>query len=341
MTTRKVLQAGSRLLVVLALLVFGARLGIGSAQAQEHKLTLILPLTAIYALPYFAADDWGTFKEEGLVVEFKVVNGDQNAIRAMLSGSADVATGIGPPILFELAGRGGKVKVIDSPMRITDYFLIIGKGKGNALKDLVGKRVAISTPGSMPHLLPQMMLKKNGIDPAKAGMSFVAIGSMSARLQAIIADKVDASIVDTQATLVGKNDITILTSTAEQFPEGLAYGYSVVSDDALKNPKLRAAFVALGKSVIRASRTIMAEPDRAAAVMYERFKRSVDLELLKSVVRQLNAQKVWNTSQGVERSVYDFTLNTYLSANTIPKSVPYETAVDPTVGADAVKSLVK
>lgn len=341
MTSSQPFRTTRRLLVLFAMLILGAAQVVRLAHAQDNKLTLVLPLTAIYALPYFAADDWGMFKEEGLSVEFKVVNGDQNAIRAMLTGSADVATGVGPPVLFEVVGRGGAVKVIDSPMRITDYFLIIGKGKGTTLKDLAGKRVAISTPGSMPHLLPQMMLKKNGIDPAKAGMSFIAIGSMSARLQAIIADKVDASIVDTQATLVGKNDITILTSTAEQFPEGLAYGYSVVSDEALKNPKFRAAFVALNRSVIRASRTIMSEPDRAAAVIHERFKRSVDLELLKAVVRQLNLQKVWNTGQGVERGVFDFTLNAYLGANTIPKAVPYEAAVDPTIGADALKSLAK
>lgn len=329
---------GIRRLLVVICAVFGIA-ATHLASAQEHKLTLMLPLTAIYALPYFTADDLGIFKEEGLAVEFKVVNGDQNAMRAMLSGSAEVATGIGPPILFELAARGGKVKVIDSPMRITDYFLIIGKGKGSTLKDLAGKRIAISTPGSMPHLLPQMMLKKNGIDPVKAGMSFVAIGGMSARLQSIIADKVDASIVDTQATLVGKKDITVITSTAEQFPEGLAYGYSIVTDEALKNPKLRAAFVALGRGVIRASRAIMSDPDRAAVVLHERFKKSVDLDLLKDVVRQLNAQKVWNTGQGVEKTVYDFTLNAYLEANTIPKAVPYEAAVDPSIGGEALKTL--
>jgi len=339
MTVFEIFRALRRTFFAGTVICVGSMQTSGIAQAQEHKLTLMLPLTAIYALPYFAAEDLGIFKEEGLAVEFKVVNGDQNAMRAMLSGSGEVATGIGPPILFELAGRGGKVKVIDSPMRVTDYFLIMGKGKGSALKDLAGKRVAISTPGSMPHLLPQMMLKKNGIDPAKAGISFVAIGGMSARLQAIVADKVDASIVDTQATLVGQKDVTVITSTAEQFPEGLAYGYSIVTEDALKNPKTRMALVALGRSVIRASRAIMEDPDRAAIILHERFKKSVDLDILKAVVRQLNAQKVWNTGQGVEKSVYDFTLQSYLAANTIPKAVPYDAAVDPLIGAEALKSL--
>jgi NitT/TauT family transport system substrate-binding protein len=254
----------------------------------------------------------------------------------MISGSADVAIGVGPPVLFELVGQGAEVKAIDSPMRITDYFMVMGKGKGDTLKDLAGKRIAISTPGSMPHLLPQMILKKNGIDPS--GIAFIAIGSMSARLQAIIAGKVDASIVDTQATLVGGNDIVIITSVPEQFPEGLAYGYTVVSASSLKNPSTRKALVALNRGVMRAVKGIYADPDRAAEVMYERLQHSLDLNLLKQIVRRLNSLKIWGEGLGVEAGVYDFTLKTYLEANTISKSVPYESAVDPTIEADAAQS---
>src|SRR3569833_1327559 len=78
--------------------------------ADETKFTLVYATPpAPYLAAFYVAEDKGFFKESGLTMEYKTVAGDQNGMRALITGAGDV-TVVGAPILYEAVINGGKVK---------------------------------------------------------------------------------------------------------------------------------------------------------------------------------------------------------------------------------------
>src|SRR4029079_18399809 len=71
------------------------------ASSADLKMTFAMPTTpAPYLLPFFLAKDLGWLEKAGLTVEEKVVTGDTNCMRAVISGEADT-TLIGPNTIMQ------------------------------------------------------------------------------------------------------------------------------------------------------------------------------------------------------------------------------------------------
>ena len=142
--------AAGRTLVVTLLLpaLFGARAGPRrSSQA---------PTTIKYGAPtatpdittvgvYFAIEN-GYFKREGLDVQVTRYPGSTTAMRALLSGDADVVETGGDTALLAMES-GAKIDILLSPVaRSTD--VVVAKAPIASLADLKGKSFAVSAPGS-------------------------------------------------------------------------------------------------------------------------------------------------------------------------------------------------
>jgi NitT/TauT family transport system substrate-binding protein len=311
-----------------------------AAQTSPTKLTVVMPgAPETYMLSFFVADDAGFYRDAGLAVDIKVVNGNQNALRAIITGAGDVAV-VGHPIMYEAIINSAKLKGIGGGNQtLMDYYLVLAKGKGTELKDAAGKILAISTPGSMPQLLPEMMFKENKID--SAGTRYIAVGSISLRLQAVLAGKVDGTLLDAINTLRGERLDKVVTvgTVKSQISDPLAYTISVATDDALKDPAKRDALGRFVKATMRGARHTMEQPKFAAQVMQKRLGGDTDLGLLEEVVGILNRDKVWGVNGGVEKKLHDVTMPTYLQYKLISKPVDYADAFEPALADQAVKEL--
>ena len=155
------------------------------ASAQEKFTFIAVSPTSGYMLPMYVAMDQGFYKAAGLDFEIKTVGGDQNGIRALVTGVGQV-TVVGAPILYEAVTNGAKVKGIGGGNQtLTDYYLVLGKGKGTTVKDAANKTLAISNPGSMyafdykrPSTLEEARNGLEGIAESKllaGGMSIVPV----------------------------------------------------------------------------------------------------------------------------------------------------------------------
>jgi NitT/TauT family transport system substrate-binding protein len=118
-----------------------------------------------------------------------------------------------------------------------------------SIKDLAGKRIGVSAPGSSTDFFLKFMLKKNGVDPASVGVIGIGLGATA--IAAMEQGSVDAAIMlDPAVTLLqGKNkDLRILSDTRTQkdtidvfggeYPGGALY---TRADWIAKNPKTAAA----------------------------------------------------------------------------------------------------
>jgi NitT/TauT family transport system substrate-binding protein len=311
----------------------------GVAFAENPVLTVALGAPpSTYMIPLYVAQDAGFFEKDGVNVKTITVSGDQNSMRAVLAGDADVAV-VGPPIMYETLANGGKVKTIAGWQETTDYFLILGKGKGTTVKDAVGKTLAVSTPGSMPQIIPEMMFKKNNIDGT--GTKYAPIGGNTARIQAVVSGKIDGTIADTMNSLRGERTgkVTLITTTAQQFPEGLGYILLAVKESELTDPVKRKALLAFVKGSIEGARMTVDQPDKAAEIFFKKNNGDIDLVLIKESIQKLNGFKVWGINGGISKSVHDFTMKTYVDFGLSKTGLSYDQVYDPSLVNQVLKEI--
>lgn len=310
-----------------------------TASAQEKFTFIAVSPPSGYMLPMYVAMDQGFYKSAGLDFEIKTVGGDQNGVRALITGAGQV-TVIGAPVLYEAVLNGAKVKGIGGGNQtLTDYFLVLGKGKGTTLKDAANKTLAISNPGSMPQLIPGMMFKKAGIDASQT--KYVPVGGYSARLQAVAAGKVDGSLIDALTSLRGeKEGISVTVADANVVLERpLGYTFNVTTQEQLDDPAKRKLLAAFVKATMQGARFIVDKPDEAANILSTQLKGDVPLDLVRQTVAMLNHGKVWGLNGGVGKELHEYTIAAYLDTKLVSKSVDYKDAYDPSLADQALKEL--
>lgn len=128
--------------LIPALIAAAAIVVPNGAQAQ-NKLIVAMPTTPpnIVHMPVHIANDLGLFKKYGLEIKVVELAGGVYTFRAMVAGSADVASASGP---FSIVGRakGAKTKAILANMPKLEASMIVGKDI-KTMADLKGKRIGI------------------------------------------------------------------------------------------------------------------------------------------------------------------------------------------------------
>jgi NitT/TauT family transport system substrate-binding protein len=287
--------------VLACCLVAVLSLNTNATAATKIKFVFAGPPTT-FSLPLYVAQKKGYLGD--IDVEEVNVTGDSNAMRALISGNADIGF-IGMVNVLASIQAGAKVVAINSWQPIGDYSLVLAKGKGTALSDLAGKTFATSGPGALPDQMVRLILKKYNIDDSTA--SFVQVGGHAARLQAVLAGRADAALVNTVTSLRSVQDgkVTVLTKLSKEFP-GLGYCWNVVRTDELADPERSAALQTLTEASIRAVRDIIANPDEAAEIMHEHVPE-LDVDYLKAVMRDMNSEHLWGVDGGLDPKIEEFT----------------------------------
>lgn len=298
------------------------------APGQERmslKLVFSTPPTTAW-LPHFVAKDLGWLDKAGLKVEEIWMTGDANAVRALLSGQADVsATGVFAA--YTAITEGARIKAIASPQPTVDYQLL-AQTKVKSLKDLMGVRVGAAGPKGLVYEIPRMVMKKDGVDPARA--SFLSIGGHEARMQAVLANKVDVALVGmlyAAKALRESRNVHVLTSIRHEFP-GLGYVYLMVNEKDLANPEKRKVFETYVKlAVIEGSRFIVKNPDKATDIMRGRTP-DLPRDLIQEVVAALDKLGVWGVNGGLEAEVTEFTAKLAHELGSIKRQLAVAEVID-------------
>jgi NitT/TauT family transport system substrate-binding protein len=163
--------------------------------------------TQFIYLPLTLADRLGYFKDEGLSVTIADLRGGSEALAAMMGGSVDMVTGFYEHTIRARA-QGKELVMVALFDRYPGLVLLLGKkhfGDVTSIKDLVGKPVGISAPGSSTDELVKFLLKKNDLDPQSIPVVTAGIASVLAALEQ---DRVWAGVaVDPLATKLERDGI--------------------------------------------------------------------------------------------------------------------------------------
>jgi NitT/TauT family transport system substrate-binding protein len=191
----------------------------GLAAAQSKITIAVGGGSCLCYLPTVLAKQLGEYDKAGLAVELVDLKGGSDALKAVLGGSADVVSGYFDHCV-NLAAKKQELKSFVVYDRYPGLVLVVSPshaGEINSIKDLAGKRIGVSAPGSSTDFFLKFLLKKNGLDPTSAAVIGVGLGATA--VAAMEQGQIDAAVMlDPSVTVLQGNhpDLKILSDTRTQ-----------------------------------------------------------------------------------------------------------------------------
>lgn len=188
--------------------------------AAQSKVTIAIGGGACLCyLPTVLAKQLGEYDRAGLSVELVDLKGGSDALKAVLGGSADVVSGYFDHCV-NLAAKKQELQSFVVYDRYPGLVLVVSPkhtAEIKSIKDLAGKKVGVSAPGSSTDFFLKYMLKKNGMDPA--GTSVIGVGLGATAVAAMEQGQIDAAVMLDPAVTVLQGshpDLGILSDTRTQ-----------------------------------------------------------------------------------------------------------------------------
>src|SRR5438874_6307082 len=199
-----------------------------SLAAAQSKITVAVGGGACLCyLPTVLAKQLGEYEKAGLAVELVDLKGGSDALKAVLGGSADVVSGYFDHCV-NLAAKKQELKAFVVYDRYPGLVLVVSPahtGEINSIKDLAGKKVGVSAPGSSTDFFLKYLLKKNGLDPTSAAVIGVGLGATA--VAAMQQGQIDAAVMlDPSVTVLQGSypDLKILADTRTQKDNQAVFG---------------------------------------------------------------------------------------------------------------------
>jgi NitT/TauT family transport system substrate-binding protein len=194
--------------------------GFAAAQGGKSRVTIAVGgAGCLCYLPTMLAQQLGEYEKAGLEVELINFKGGSQALTAVLGGSADVVSGYFDHCV-NLAAKNQAMQAFVVYDRYPGFALVVSPKHAtsiNSIKDLAGKKVGVSAPGSSTDFFLKYMLSKHGVDPNSIGV--IGVGLEATAVAAMEQGTIDAAIMlDPAITLLqGKfKDLKILSDTRTQ-----------------------------------------------------------------------------------------------------------------------------
>lgn len=191
----------------------------GLAAAQSKVTIAVGGGACLCYLPTVLAKQLGEYEKAGLSVELIDLKGGSDALKAVLGGSADVVSGYFDHCV-NLAAKKQELQAFVVYDRYPGLVLVVAPSRTNdikSVKDLAGKKVGVSAPGSSTDFFLKYMLKKNGLDPA--GSAVIGVGLGATAVAAMEQGQIDAAVMLDPAVTVlqgSHKDLRILSDTRTQ-----------------------------------------------------------------------------------------------------------------------------
>src|SRR5712691_11480869 len=135
----------------------------------------------------------GFFAKNGLEIESIAFTGDARMQQAMASDSLDIALGSGPAMAFIM--KGSPIKAVAAMAGPPLLLAIVVRPDGpKSVADLKGKKISVSTAGSLTYWLVSETARRQGWGPK--GIEIAPMGAMPGQIAAIKRGDIDGSIMD-------------------------------------------------------------------------------------------------------------------------------------------------
>jgi NitT/TauT family transport system substrate-binding protein len=259
------------------------------ARAQAETITVTHFGAQFYAAPYVVAREKGFFKEAGVdITGFLTSTGGGTSVRNTLAsdlpyGEVALAAAIeairaGQPLKIV----NGGVESIGDSVWITQPTAPLG-----GIKDLIGKRVGFTSPGSVSNMLLLLSLKKAGIDISKVQM--VPAGGIGANLSAVLSGALDSAFIGEPVWTQEQGKVKAVFRPKDLLGPDMTQTVGVVTEDFIKShpDTIRAIIAGRAKGVTY----LYAHPEEAADMTAKVY--NMDPQLVRGVFLHLKELQWW------------------------------------------------
>src|SRR5262249_48891407 len=136
----------------------------------------------------------GIFKKHGLDLEISSLAGDAKVQQAMAADGIDIGLGSGPGLAFIVKGSPARGIAAFADPPLTFALVVRNDGEVKQLDDLKGRKVGVSTVGSVTGWLVGETGRQKGW--GYDGMQLVPIGDDASRVAAVKTKAIDAAVVN-------------------------------------------------------------------------------------------------------------------------------------------------
>ncbi len=308
----------ARLFLVLAFALAGT-----PAWAQvKVKMGSSLSPPAFDALTQYVARERGIFKKYGLEVEILEFRGDATSTKALLAGEVDVNL-MGSTASMVTASKGARIRLWLVPQPVSPFHLVARKDAATTLQGLVGKNIAVSGIGAYSYHIPRIVLARSGIDPDKA--KYIALGSPADRFKALLAGKIDATVVRTieAAKLAQYPEIVSLAQVSTVLPE-MPDNFCMAREEYIaKNPE---TMYKLAKAMLEANRWMAANKAGTIEVAARVLKDETPEVLSRAY--DLMDPREWGVNGDITESAYKYTVDFLLQVGYLKEPLPFNQFFD-------------
>lgn len=258
----------ARRTVTTALALAGVCLFAGQVVAQSKPVAKVKGGVSVSfegMLAAWVAEDRGYFKAENIEFEFIDFKGGGPTVQAFAGGSVDICF-CATDHALRLKNRNRPTLVLYGFDRFHDYTLIGKAGVPTTLEGLKGKKVGVSSPGSMTDSTIRWAIKELKLDPER-DFQIVGSGTGGAMIASIDSGRIDAGLVvetDTAYLLQKKGAYTVVKDFST-----LPYA----SFSALALESWVSANPEVARGVARALAKAATELEKNPSVGYARIKK--------------------------------------------------------------------
>jgi NitT/TauT family transport system substrate-binding protein len=196
--TEELMRSSNRVRAAFVLAVVAPILLAAAARAETLRVGKAVP-NAFSFVPLDIGLRKGFFARYGIEIEASAFAGDARMQQAMASDSLDIALGSGPAMAFIV--KGSPIKGIavlgDAPLILT--LIVRPDGSVESVADLKGRRVSVTTAGSLTYWMVSEMSRQQGWGPN--GIVITPMGAVQPQFAALKRRDTDGMVTDISTAL--------------------------------------------------------------------------------------------------------------------------------------------
>ena len=304
------------------------------ASHAADKISVALPSEMFLNLVEFVAQDKGFYEDEDLDVSFEHIADSSIPIRSLISGNVDVIeAGMSETLIA--AGKGAEVKTIGAVHPGLHYAFWTRADAGiESIEDLPGKKVAVSSPGSLPHVVILALLRQAGVPEEEIDtIQWVAVQGSSARRNAVLAGTVDATVASYSPEADREESIEMMSVVGEALPNYIMLPWDVRTSSIEEDRDLLKRFV---KAELLAARFILDNKEEALEVAKQYFDYSdEDLEAF----YEFYSGGIWDPNGLIPEEAATYMQELNVEAGMQDEVLPVEQVLDQSITEEVLEEI--
>jgi NitT/TauT family transport system substrate-binding protein len=244
-----------------------------------------------YGVPYAVAMDKGYFKKNGVdVTGILTAAGGGTAVRNTLAGGIPFGE-VSLAAAVQAINSGQKLIIIGAGAQtVSDQMWVVKKDSALAgIKDLIGKKIGFTAPGSVSNMVILMALKANGITQQQ--VKLVPAGDLGANLAAVSSGAIDAGFSDELVFAQNKELVKPLFMVRDAMdPRMMQTVMITTAEYARAHPDIIKGLIVARREGLA---YMLEHPDEAADITAKAYNNP-NANLFRSHLQSLIKEKYWS-----------------------------------------------